>query len=102
MQDKISNKIKEAFAPEYLRIDNESHKHRSIPCAETHFFMIIVSDDFINQRPVKRHQNVYKVLCDEMNVIHALSLHTYTKDEWQQQKNTISSPQCMHKKNNVL
>lgn len=98
IKEKIENKIKQSFLVEYLQIDNESHKHRNLPNAETHFRMIIVSDDFIKQLPVKRHQSVYKMLCTEMNLIHALSLHTYTKNEWQQQQTLPTSPQCMHKK----
>lgn len=97
MKKRIENKVKQAFSVAYLQVDNESHKHRNLPNAETHFRMIIVSNDFTNQLPVKRHQSVYKVLCDEMNRIHALSLHTYTKEEWQQQT-PQASPACMHKK----
>ncbi len=37
---------------------------------------------------VQQHQLVYKTLGDKVGAdIHALSINTYTNEEWQQQKN---------------
>ena len=52
-----------------------------------HFAARIVFDGFAGLNPVKRHQLVYKALGDHMQqAIHALSIQTYTPDEWQRQK----------------
>ena len=50
-----------------------------------HFEAIIVSDEFVGKNRVKQHQMVYAAVTQAMhsNVIHALSLKTYTPETWQ-------------------
>ena len=49
----------------------------------THFEAVIVSTHFTNQRLRERHQLVYRALGEHMrSAIHALSMHTYTPEEW--------------------
>jgi acid stress-induced BolA-like protein IbaG/YrbA len=50
-----------------------------------HFEAIIVSDEFVGKNRVKQHQMVYAAVNKAMdsNVIHALSLKTYTPEAWQ-------------------
>ena len=58
----------------------------------THFEAIIVSDAFAGQRPIARHQMVYKCLGSLMgNEIHALSIRAHTPDEWQKLTSTGQS-----------
>ena len=53
----------------------------------THFDAVIVSDAFINQSVIKQHQQVYSALGNMMqNEIHALSIKTFTPDDWNQIK----------------
>ena len=53
----------------------------------THFEAIIVSDSFTGLNMVQQHQLVYKALGDKMGgEIHALSIQTYTPDEWEKKK----------------
>jgi len=53
----------------------------------THFDAVIVSDAFINQSMIKQHQQVYSALGNMMqNEIHALSIKTFTPDDWNQIK----------------
>ncbi len=49
-----------------------------------HWFATIVSSEFEGQRAIKRHQRVYATLGGRMetNEVHALSMKTYTPDEW--------------------
>ncbi|MGI9535274.1 MAG: BolA family protein [Thermodesulfobacteriota bacterium] len=50
----------------------------------THFEAVIVSSDFENKILIDRHKLVYKALGDAMvEDIHAISLKTYTPDQWQ-------------------
>ncbi len=52
-----------------------------------HFAARIVYDGFQGLNAVKRHQLVYKALGEHMGqAIHALSIQTYTRDEWQRQQ----------------
>lgn len=50
----------------------------------THFEAVIVSSDFEDKVLIDRHKIVYKALGDAMvEEIHAISLKTYTPDQWQ-------------------
>ena len=54
----------------------------------THFGAVIVSDVFNGQSMIKQHQQVYSALGNMMQgEIHALSIKTYTPDEWSQKNN---------------
>jgi acid stress-induced BolA-like protein IbaG/YrbA len=48
----------------------------------THFEAIVVSSEFEGKGLLQRHQMVYKALGEFMKDIHALSLKTYTPDQW--------------------
>lgn len=52
------------------------------------FQAIIVSDAFSGKNMVQQHQLVYQTLGDKVGgeELHALSISTYTNEEWQQQK----------------
>ena len=50
----------------------------------THFEAVIVSEAFAGKNRVQRHQLVYQALGDRMREeIHALSMKTYTPQEWE-------------------
>ncbi len=50
-----------------------------------HFQATIISSSFEGLSRVKQHQTVYQSLGNSMeSAIHALSLQTYTPDQWQQ------------------
>lgn len=52
----------------------------------THFQAQIVSKLFSGMTMVQQHQMVYKTLGDKMGTdIHALSIQTYTPEEWEKQ-----------------
>jgi acid stress-induced BolA-like protein IbaG/YrbA len=49
-----------------------------------HFQALIVSDEFAGRNRVQRHQLVYAALGERMREeIHALSMRTLTREEWQ-------------------
>lgn len=53
----------------------------------THFDAIIVSNAFYGKSLVQQHQIVYRALGDKMGKdIHALSLQTFTPEEWDRKK----------------
>lgn len=94
-QQAIEQVVRDAFTPQYLELVNESYMH-SVPAgSESHFKLVLVSDQFAGLRSVARHQRVYAVLGELMQQIHALALHTYTPDEWQLQGAAPASPQCL-------
>lgn len=97
IQSQIESKLQQAFAPLQLEVVNESHMHSVPPGSESHFRVVLVSDRFEGQRAVARHQGIYRVLAEELaGGVHALALHTYTPDEWQQRGGDApASPACL-------
>lgn len=53
----------------------------------THFQARIISSSFADKNMLQQHQMVYETLGDKMGTdIHALSMQTFTPEEWEQQK----------------
>lgn len=52
----------------------------------THFDAIVVTDAFINKKAVERQKIVYAIIGPHITngSIHALSLKTFTQQEWQE------------------
>lgn len=96
IQNLLTEKLQNEFHPIHCEVLNESHMHHVPPHSETHFKVILVSQKFLNQSKIKRHQSVYHLASQWMNQpIHALSLHLFTESEWEvfQNKN-LDSPRC--------
>lgn len=96
IEESIRSKITEALLPAHLEIENESHMH-SGPAQESHFRVVVVSDQFDGKRLVQRHQLVYKTCAEELaGPVHALSMHLYTAAEWSaREQDAPLSPDCM-------
>ncbi len=47
---------------------------------------------------IKQHQTIYKALGNIMNQIHALSIHSFDKEEFKNNPMIIDSPNCVNKK----
>ncbi len=75
--------------PEEIKVIIENAIPGSIVNVEgdgTHFEAIIISSEFQGKGLVEQHQMVYKALGESMSYIHALSLKTYTPEQWKQVK----------------
>jgi BolA protein len=96
IQTIIEGKLQQAFSPYKLQVTNESYQHNVPDGAESHFKVLIVSDNFSELRPIQRQQKVYQVLAEEMAAsIHALTMQTLTTAEWQVDQTVTRSPECM-------
>ena len=87
----------QTLAPSHLEVINESAYHGGyFPGKESHFKVIVVSEEFNGLRLVQRHQKVYALASDLMNLgqIHALAIHAYLPSEWQGK--APASPECAH------
>ena len=85
------------LAPPHLEVINESAGHGGyFPGKESHFKVIVVSEEFQGLRLVQRHQKIYAVAAGLMSPgqIHALAIHAYIPTEWQGQ--APASPECAH------
>jgi len=95
MQQTITSKLEKALSTEHLEVINESHMHNVPEGSESHFKVIIVSDDFKDKMLLARHRLVNKVLEEELKgSIHALALHTMTMEEWFEKGKAAESPPC--------
>ena len=97
IQQDIEQQLSSSFSPQVLEVANESSQH-SVPVdSETHFRVVLVSESFIGCSRVARHQQVYQALDAQMQgPVHALALHTYSPEEWQQRiAEAPASPQCL-------
>lgn len=85
-KDVITKKLTEAFAPESLRVEDESHLHIGHaghrPGGETHYRVYIVSEAFRGKSRIERHRAVNAALAAELSGrVHALSVHAAAPGE---------------------
>ena len=83
--------------PTHLEVINESSGHGGyFPGKESHFKVVVVSEEFQGLRLVQRHQKICAVAAELMSPgkVHALAIHTYIPSEWQGQ--APASPECAH------
>ncbi len=96
VQSSIEAKLQQQFCPNHLEVINESHMHNVPPGSESHFKVVVVSEQFEGKRKVPRHQSIYRLLAQELEgPIHALAIHTYTPHEWSTESAAPSSPECL-------
>lgn len=97
VQQDIEQRLQSLLKPSFLEVANESHMHSVPPNSETHFRVVVVSEQFDGKRKVARHQQVYGALQEQLDgPVHALALHTYTPDEWQERQQAApQSPDCL-------
>ena len=95
---KIIKNLNDNMNVSSLKIINESFMHNVPKDSESHFKVIIVSDDFKNLSQINRHKLVYTSLDTIMDDIHALSIQSFSLDEFRKNPVVLDSPKCAHKK----
>ena len=85
-KDTITNKLREAFSPESLEVQDESHLHEGHaghrPGGETHFKVYIVSGAFQGKSRIERHRMINVALAVELkDSVHALAIHAQAPGE---------------------
>ena len=95
--ERIERKLAQALRCDHLEVINESGNHNVPPGSESHFKVVLVADAFAGQRLLNRHRQVNAVLAEELaRDIHALAIHTYTREEWCRRfGNAPLSPPCL-------
>jgi len=79
----IENRMASGFDLLHLQVVNESDQHNVPENSQTHFKVVLVSDDFVQMSRIKRHRSMNALLSDLLaGPVHALALHPYTADEW--------------------
>lgn len=97
LKEELEGKIKRYFEPTRLEILNESDMHNVPSGSESHFKVVVVSKKFEGKSFVERHQMIYQLLAQELKEkIHALSLQTFTPQEWLVKKGRVAkTPECL-------
>jgi BolA family transcriptional regulator, general stress-responsive regulator len=85
-RDVITEKLRKAFAPQSLRVDDESDQHIGHaghrPGGETHFRLYIVSEAFRGKSRLERHRMINAALANELSGgVHALAIHAAAPGE---------------------
>lgn len=85
-QNVITEKLRRAFTPMSLRVEDESHRHAGHaghrPGGETHYRLYIVAEAFRGKSRLERHRMVNAALADELaGGVHALAIHAAAPDE---------------------
>jgi BolA family transcriptional regulator, general stress-responsive regulator len=85
-QQTITNKLREAFLPESLEVQDESYLHEGHAGhragGETHFRVYIVSQAFKGKSRIERHRMINAALSSELaGSVHALAIHARSPGE---------------------
>lgn len=81
--DRIQQQLINKFIPLHIEVIDESHSHNVPEGSESHFKVILVSEQFSEKSLIARHREVNSALKEEFEQgMHALALHTMTPDEW--------------------
>lgn len=94
--DTINNILVAELAPVRLDVINESHRHNVPAGSESHFKLVIVTDEFEGKSLIARHRLINGLLAEQLaGPVHALGLHTHTPSEWAARGETVpKSPPC--------
>ena len=84
--DAMTEKLTAAFAPESLRVVDESHQHEGHaghrPGGQTHYRVYIVSEAFRGKSRIDRHRMINRTLAQELaEGVHALAIHASAPGE---------------------
>jgi BolA protein len=83
VRERMEAKLTAAFAPQFLKVVDESHKHAGHAGhdggaghgGETHFRVQMISPEFSGKTRIERHRAVNMLLADEISGgVHALAL----------------------------
>lgn len=89
----IEKKLADNFKPSYLCVLNESYKHGVPKGSESHFKVVVVSENFKGQALLKRHRSINEVLKNEIDQIHALAIEAKTAEQWE--GHSQPTPNCL-------
>lgn len=79
-EDHIQSLINTGLACTYCKVEGDGR----------HWYATVVSAAFEGKRPIQRHQMVYATMGSRMQTdeVHALSIKTYTPEQWAAQSST--------------
>ena len=97
IESQIINTLSSSMNLSSFKIINESFMHSVPDGSESHFKIVVVTNDFNNLPIIQRHKLIYKNLNGLMDKIHALSIHAFTEEEFELNPVILDSPECANK-----
>lgn len=99
---RIEERLSQRFELLHLEVVDESGGHNVPAGSESHFKVVLVSEEFAARPLLARHRLVNESLADEFAAgMHALAIHTYTEAEWRRRFGAAPlSPPCLGGKAN--
>lgn len=95
-KQRIEDALRDRLNPVYMDIVDETYMHSVPPNSESHFKVLVVSDAFTDIAMLERHRCLNELLGDEFKAgLHALTMHTWTPDEWHHKGGVPESPPCL-------
>jgi len=96
VENGIRNCLSESLKPVHIEVVNESYMHNVPKGSETHFKVLVVSEQFENQPLLKRHRLVNCLVKEKLGnqFPHALSIEAKTPAQWQEHYKMDPSPNC--------
>jgi BolA protein len=92
----IRTKLTASLNPTFFDVINESYKHNVPAGSESHFNVVVVSDQFEGKSLIQRHRMVNHALGDELkNSVHALSIQARTPAQWSENSTVNKTPNCL-------
>ncbi len=97
VQQSLETKLSTGLSPLHLDVVNESRMHNVPPGSETHFKVLVVSEQFQGEKLLARHRRVNRLLAKELDgPVHALAIHALTPGEWFERGGAVpDSPPCL-------
>jgi len=97
VQTRIEDKLAGTIVLVHMEVINESGRHNVPSGSETHFKLVLVSDEFTDHSLLDRHRRINRLLAEDLATgVHALSIHAYTTAEWKERFGTAPvSPPCL-------
>ncbi|XP_053669935.1 bolA-like protein DDB_G0274169 [Anopheles nili] len=92
----IRSGLTKELDPVHLEIVNESYMHNVPKGSETHFKVLVVSQQFEGLALIKRHRMVNDIVKNNLNgdFVHALSIVAKTPQQWDEAYELKPSPNC--------
>ncbi|QCI21184.1 BolA family transcriptional regulator [Buchnera aphidicola (Hyperomyzus lactucae)] len=98
--EKIKKYLTSQIKINFIEIYDNSSLHNYSKKKLTHLKIIIISNDFINEKIINRHRIVFSKLSKIIiEKIYSITLYTYTLNEWECKKYEIDNySKCFKKK----
>lgn len=96
VRQRITDGLKDKYDGLYIHIENESKNHATLPGAESHLKVLVVSSAFEGLKPIEKHRLIYHLVGEELkSSIHAFSIIAKTPKQYHNDPSISKSPPCL-------